>query len=222
MTALGVCRFEVDRKAWTLPFMAEPRELAALRRITRIRLAAWGLPHVVEPAELCVSELVTNVITHVGPETPTALTVSMNGARLRIEVADPDTRALPTLMSATFDDEAGRGMALVEAITDRWGVILRKDAKVTWCELRTGLRSAQDHVADPQVDRAEALLGIYCLDEQTPSAARGRAPLWAAEKATVRVIADLLQWLHVHGRDCEAAMESAWSSFGGANARSSS
>ncbi|MET9363173.1 ATP-binding protein [Streptomyces sp. NPDC006632] len=199
--------------------MAEPRELAPLRRIMRLHLTTWGLPHVVAPAQTCVTELVANVITHVGPETPTTLTVSMNGGRLRIEVTDPDTRALPTLMSASPDGEAGRGVALVEAFADRWGVILREDTKVTWCELETGLRSAQDHLADPQVDRAEALLGIYCLDEQGPRAARGRVPLWAAEKATVGVIADLLRWLHVHGRDCEAAIESAWASFEGANTR---
>ncbi|MER8070113.1 hypothetical protein ABTZ59_17675 [Streptomyces sp. NPDC094034] len=40
-------------------------------------------------------------------------------------------------------------MALVNAITDRWGVILRGDSKVTWCELATVLSSGSDHVGGP-------------------------------------------------------------------------
>ncbi|MFE4859391.1 ATP-binding protein [Streptomyces sp. NPDC056670] len=210
MTALDGCRFGIDRKAWALPFLAEPRELAALRRIMRLHLTLWGLPHVVESAQLCVTELVTNVITHVGLETPTTLAVSMNGSRLRIAVIDPDTRALPTLLSPCADDESGRGMALVEAIAERWGVILREDTKVTWCELATGLRSAYDHVDDPQVARAEALLGIYCLDGQTHETLARPVTLSTAEEATVGLIVDLLRWLRVHGRDCQAVIDSAW------------
>ncbi|MGW2812787.1 ATP-binding protein [Streptomyces sp. NPDC001415] len=207
------CRFGIDRKAWNLPFMAEPEELAALRRIMRLHLTMWGLPHVVESAQLCVTELVANVITHVGPQTPTTLAVSMNGNLLRIEVVDPDTRALPTLLAARADDEAGRGMALVEATAERWGVVLRSDTKVTWCELATGLRSPNGHVDDPQVARAEALLGIYCLEAKEKQKMAGCASLSLAEEATIDVIADLLRWLHVHGRDSDAVMERAWGRF---------
>ncbi|MFI6682617.1 ATP-binding protein [Streptomyces sp. NPDC050485] len=208
------CRFGIDRKAWDLPFLAEPEELAALRRIMRLHLTMWGLPHVIESAQLCVTELVTNVITHVGPQTPTTLAVSMNGPLLRVEVIDPDTRALPTLLAAMIDDESGRGMALVEAVADRWGVILRADAKVTWCELATGLRSADDHVNDPQVARAESLLGLYCLNGGPESKAANAASLSSAEEATIEVIVDLLRWLRVHGRDSDAVMECVWGRFG--------
>ncbi|MFG3285785.1 ATP-binding protein [Streptomyces sp. NPDC048111] len=209
------CRFGIDRKAWVLPFLAEACELAGLRRVVRLHLAIWGLSHVVESAQLCVTELAANVITHVGPGTPTTLTVSMHGSRLRIEVADPDTRALPTLLSANAHDDSGRGMVLVEAIAERWGVILREDTKVTWCELATGLRSADDHVNDPQVVRAEALLTTYWLDGQMHPAPERRmmTPLLAMEEVTVNVIVDLLRWLSVHGRDCEAVIDKAWGHF---------
>ena len=137
------CIAGIPRKPWSLPFTAEPQEVAALRRIMRLHLGLWGLHGVIDAAQLCVSELVSNVITHVGPGTPATLVVSMSGSRLRIEVHDSDTRALPVLLDAGPDAESGRGMALVTAVTDRWGVQMRADQKVTWCELPAGLPSAE-------------------------------------------------------------------------------
>jgi anti-sigma regulatory factor (Ser/Thr protein kinase) len=80
-------------KPWELPFLAEPREVAGLRRVMRLHLDLWDLNHLVDAAQVCVSELVANVIAHVGQEVPTVLSVSMRGTYLRIEVRDPDTRA---------------------------------------------------------------------------------------------------------------------------------
>jgi anti-sigma regulatory factor (Ser/Thr protein kinase) len=143
----------LSRKPWTLAFTAEPEEAAGLRRIMRVHLELWGLHGVVADAQLCFTELVSNVITHVGVGTPATLAVSMRGARLRIEIHDPDTRALPTLVSAQDDAEAGRGMALVDALADRWGVLLHADKKVTWCELTTGLPTGEGHLEGGRVSR---------------------------------------------------------------------
>jgi len=109
----------MPRKPWDLAFTAEPAEVAALRRVMRLHLGIWGLHGTVDQAQLCVSELVTNVITHAGHGTPAMLAVSMSGTYLRIEVHDPDTRALPTLLDADSESEGGRGMALVDAVADR-------------------------------------------------------------------------------------------------------
>jgi hypothetical protein len=89
----------VTRRPWDVDFTAHPEEVAALRRAVRLRLVAWGLHELVDTAQLCVSELVSNIVTHVGIGTPGSLAVSMNGTYLRIEVQDPDTRALPTLVA---------------------------------------------------------------------------------------------------------------------------
>lgn len=131
----------MSRKPWSLDFLAEPEEVAALRGVLRIHLGLWGLDELVDAAQLCLSELVSNVITHVGVGTPATLAVSMAGTRLRIEVQDPDTRALPTLREVDVNSESGRGMALITCTADRWGVQLRVDGKVTWCELSTKLAS---------------------------------------------------------------------------------
>ncbi|MFF3322083.1 ATP-binding protein [Streptomyces sp. NPDC002889] len=205
---MDACRVEVPRKAWELPFLAEAAELAGLRRVMRLHLKCWGLSSLVDAAQLCVTELVANVIRHVGTDTPTTLAVSMNGTHLRIEVHDPDTRPLPTLISAQVDDESGRGMALVEATADRWGVILRADSKVTWCELSTGLTSPNGHVSSPAIARAEALLGLYGAARLSRSGTT-RLNLTFAEEAAIDVMADLLQWLQAHGCDPDEALGQA-------------
>lgn len=89
------------------PVRSGTEEVSALRRIMRLHLGLWGLHEIAEAAQLCATELVSNVITHVGAGTPTTLAVSMNGTYLRIEVQDPDTRALPTLIQAGADSKAG-------------------------------------------------------------------------------------------------------------------
>ncbi|MFE2514384.1 ATP-binding protein [Streptomyces mirabilis] len=207
------CAGCVWRKSWDIPFVAEPREVSALRRIMRLHLGLWGLHEITEAAQLCVTELVSNVITHVGAGTPTTLAVSMNGTYLRIEVQDPDTRALPTLIQAGADSEGGRGMALVDAIADRWGIQLHPDRKVTWCELSTGLTSPNGHSGGARVARTGSMLGFYGA-AKTPGP-QGPSPLSVAvaQEAAIDVIADLLHWLRVHGLDADEALDRAQMRF---------
>lgn len=186
------CTTCTPRKAWELLFLAEPEEVAALRRVLRIHLRTWGLQELTDAVLLCVSELVANVITHVGAGTPTTLAGSMNGTRLRIEVHDPDTRVLPTLMDATDDAETGRGMALVTAAADRWGVQLFADRKVTWCEFATGLNVPG---GDCGCHRVSCLRSVV------------------TEAAAINAISGLLYWLQVHGHDPDEALDRAQMRF---------
>jgi anti-sigma regulatory factor (Ser/Thr protein kinase) len=85
---------------------------------------------------LCATELVTNVIDHVGEGTPVTVRVlATDDGRTRVEVTDPDPRALPVLLRATATDEHGRGMALLDALALQWGVEQAADRKTVWCEL---------------------------------------------------------------------------------------
>ncbi|MGP3772390.1 ATP-binding protein [Streptomyces sp. SDT5-1] len=189
----------VLRKPWSLSFAAEPEELAGLRRITRMQLGLWGLHHLDEAVELCVTEMVANVIRHVGLGTPVELTLSMSGTYLRMEVRDPELKALPTLLVGALDSETGRGMRLVDAMTDRWGVLLKADCKVVWCELSTGLPHPGGHVAHASVDRAEALLGLY----------ESRTGFRIGKSSAIEIIADVLSWVDAHGLDVDEVMERA-------------
>lgn len=204
------------RKPWSLDFVAEPEEVASLRRLMRLHLKLWGLPEVVEDAQLCVTELVSNVITHVGTGTPANLAVSMNGAHLRIEIQDPDTRALPTLLQSGADSEGGRGMALVDATAVRWGVELHGDRKVTWCELAPESDLPISMPDSPRLSRAEGLLELYKAAGASggvTTAGSHRLRLARAEEAAVAIIADLLLWLHEHGHDADELLDRAQTHF---------
>jgi hypothetical protein len=175
-------------------------------------LSDWELHEVVDPAQLCVSELVTNVIRHVGRGTPISLAVTVTATCLRIEVRDPDTRALPTLVDAKEDAEAGRGMALVDALTERWGVQLHPDSKVTWCELATA-NPPNGLDGGTRVAKAAKVLRLYGDGELFTASQRSRLCAMAAEAAAIDVIADLLHWLRAHGHDADEALDRAQTRF---------
>ncbi|MFH8562625.1 ATP-binding protein [Streptomyces sp. NPDC017988] len=112
--------------------LAVPKAVPELRRT----LSAYR-PH--PDLALCVSELLSNVIRHLGEGTPVTVRVTGGGAgRIRVAVTDPDPRALPVLRHATGDEEAGRGLALLDAVSLRWGVEQGADSKTVWCELGEG------------------------------------------------------------------------------------
>ncbi|MFF9811943.1 ATP-binding protein [Streptomyces sp. NPDC014006] len=215
---LGSKEAQVMTRCWELPLLAEPHELSSLRWLTRFQLEKWRLSDLVEPSQLCVTELVSNVIAHVGPGTPTTLVVTTDGRCLRIEVHDPDTRALPTLVEAGADSEGGRGMALVAATTNRWGVELHPDRKVTWCELTTGRSISPSKRPCPRVSRAQGLLDVYGgrVERRQGSVdhvGTGRLWLTCAEETAIDIITDLLHWLQTHGRDADDVLDRAQTHF---------
>ncbi|MFG2379771.1 ATP-binding protein [Streptomyces avermitilis] len=111
--------------------LAVPKAVPELRHAVRVHL---GDPCC--DVQLCVSELVGNVIRHVGEGTPVRVRVSRReDGRTRIEVTDPDPRALPVLRHATDADEGGRGLVLLDAVALRWGVEQGVAGKTVWCEL---------------------------------------------------------------------------------------
>ncbi|MGC9382449.1 ATP-binding protein [Streptomyces sp. MH13] len=90
--------------------------------------------------QLCASELVTNVIQHLGEGIPVTVRVWCDGGGpTRLEVTDPDPCALPVLRAAVgVEEESGRGLALLDALTVRWGVTQGPSHKTVWCEVREG------------------------------------------------------------------------------------
>ncbi|MEG3627322.1 ATP-binding protein [Streptomyces poriticola] len=75
-------------------------------------------------AELCVTELLANVIRHVGEGVPVSVRVAAAppDGRIRVEVTDPAPQSLPAPLCPGADDESGRGLALLDAAASRWGV----------------------------------------------------------------------------------------------------
>lgn len=119
-------------KPFRAGLLALPEEVSALRRAVRAHVDA-PCPDL----QLCVSELVSNVIVHVGEGTPVTLAVTHTpDGRTRVEVSDPDPRVWPVLRAAADTDESGRGLVLLDAVATRWGVRPGPySGKTVWAEL---------------------------------------------------------------------------------------
>ncbi|MCF3131059.1 ATP-binding protein [Streptomyces olivochromogenes] len=115
-----------------LDLLAVPEAVPCLRRTVRRYL---GAP--CSDVQLCVTELVTNVIRHVGEGSLVRVRVARTeGDRIRVEVTDSDPGAVPVPQRARDDAEAGRGLLLLDAVALRWGVERKSGrGKTLWCEL---------------------------------------------------------------------------------------
>ncbi|MBK3639482.1 ATP-binding protein [Streptomyces sp. MBT33] len=82
---------------------------------------------------LVVSELVTNAVRY-GEGQPVGLKVMHLAGELRIAVTDGN-HTPAKLQAAGVDDESGRGLLLVSAVSKEWGV--GDDGMTTWCVLTT-------------------------------------------------------------------------------------
>ncbi|MFD9304607.1 ATP-binding protein [Streptomyces sp. NPDC060048] len=115
--------------ALTIRLLAAPAAVPLLRHAVREHLGE------APDAELCVSELLTNVIAHLGEGTPVTLRITGRAARTRVELTDPDPLAWPEPRQAADAEESGRGLALLAAVALRWGVRREGAGKTVWCEL---------------------------------------------------------------------------------------
>ncbi|GGS80778.1 ATP-binding protein [Streptomyces badius] len=115
---------------------SRPESAATARRLTScVVLRQWALsPQTAEYAVLLVSELVGNAVRHTGARVFGLRMVRRRGW-IRVEVRDP-SRGLPCLMPVREMDVSGRGLFLVDKLSDRWGVDLLPRGKTTWFEMR--------------------------------------------------------------------------------------
>lgn len=102
-----------------------------LRRIIRAQLTYWRQPDLCDTAALLLTELATNALRH-AQGSVIGVHISLQGAHCVIEVSD-GSPVRPVLRCADSDDENGRGLFLVEALADAWGV--SADGTTTWCQL---------------------------------------------------------------------------------------
>lgn len=114
---------------------SSPRSVGRARRLLADQLVAWDLLRLTDTAELVVSELVTNALAHAhrpyGRLIATRFERLANGVRIEVHDAG-DGR--PHLRKASADEEGGRGLELVDALTGgAWGVSGRDGpGKVVW------------------------------------------------------------------------------------------
>lgn len=145
------------RQAATLDLGPDVSDVGLARRFLVTHCERWGCDDVLEDAQLVVSELVTNALLHAGSRCELGI-VFRNGW-LRIEIRDRGSGG-PEVQAADSESEHGRGLLLVSAMTDAWGMEpLEPAGKVVWAELRSGSQpelGAEEIRAEPIPQREQA------------------------------------------------------------------
>jgi anti-sigma regulatory factor (Ser/Thr protein kinase) len=119
----------------TLTLPGRERSVAHARRFVRDML---GNAHpALHDAELCTSELVTNSVTHSASQNGGRVTVTVAvGARLvQVSVADDGAEDPGPHVRDEPYAEDGRGLHIVAAVADEWGMETEDGGTTTWFRL---------------------------------------------------------------------------------------
>ena len=114
---------------------AVPESAATARTFVERTLRSWGCRDMIDDARVVVTELVSNVVRHAG--TDLALIVDLDPVRdrVRIDVVDHADGEV-VLRGSTSADLGGRGLRLVDELSDGWGVERQQHGKCVWAEWR--------------------------------------------------------------------------------------
>ncbi|MDO0933939.1 ATP-binding protein [Streptomyces sp. DG2A-72] len=137
MSQKSLPQVTVPRQHFTVQLSATRRGARLARLLTERQLDDWGVPF--EDAVHVVAELVSNAVLHghvKGRDFRLALWLLADGT-LRIEVTDARGDRLPRIPDAVDSDaESGRGLRIVAAYADRWGIEeAPANCKTVWAEL---------------------------------------------------------------------------------------
>lgn len=118
-----------------MELQALPSRIGQVRRIISAQLRYWHLDPLIDHAALGVTELLTNVHRHAQPDKSCTVEVELLLDRLTVSVHDHDPR-LPTVCDADSSATSGRGLAMIAAVSESWGIRPSEDAgKVIWFTL---------------------------------------------------------------------------------------
>ncbi|MGH3309239.1 MAG: ATP-binding protein [Streptomyces sp.] len=125
----------MHRESFELP--ADAAAVSDARERVCGQLRDWGLPEDVgHAAQLVISEFFTNVVVHTDTDR-VRCRLQTDGQRLRIEVFDEGGGLCdPTPREAEPEDVNGRGLKLVNAVAETWGVQSGvRPGRLVWAEL---------------------------------------------------------------------------------------
>jgi anti-sigma regulatory factor (Ser/Thr protein kinase) len=149
-------------------FPAIPQSVHAARRFAIDTLS--GSPaSMLEAVELMVSELATNCIRH--ERTSFHITILGSTQEIRVEVTDSGS-GTPTMRSPGPDEPSGRGLQIVDMLSDTWGVEAeRPSGKTVWFTMpaATAMASASEETGTRRRIGADA--PTYAGDPSTVQSA---------------------------------------------------
>jgi anti-sigma regulatory factor (Ser/Thr protein kinase) len=106
---------------WEQCLSASLRTPGMVRGVVDWVLRGWGLDgDAVQGAQVIMSELVTNALVHARVR-EVWYRIEREGLRVRLAVWD-ESAADPVKAAGKSDEETGRGLELVEALSAKWGV----------------------------------------------------------------------------------------------------
>ncbi|MGW1407179.1 ATP-binding protein [Streptomyces sp. NPDC002403] len=159
----------------TVELQALPSRIGQVRRIISAQLRYWHLDPLIDQAALGVTELLTNVHRHAQPDKSCTVEIELLLERLTVSVHDHDPR-MPTVREPSASSTSGRGLALIAAVSESWGVRPRGGAgKVVWFTLPAPpwCTPLPPHpVYGATTDGPFELDALTCLGSATPSVAR--------------------------------------------------
>jgi two-component sensor histidine kinase len=102
----------------------------------RTALAAWGLEDQIDDAMVIVTELVSNAVEHGRLASIRVIVSRPTEGWVRLGVVDR-SKSIPMMPTDSNGDQVrGRGLVLVNALTERWGTDLYRWGKQVWGELK--------------------------------------------------------------------------------------
>ncbi|MFC1411522.1 SpoIIE family protein phosphatase [Streptacidiphilus sp. N1-12] len=124
--------------------------LAEARSELRALLHDWGQSDLVDTAVLLASELLGNVLVHTDQAAVLIAAVSGEPGRhtLRVEVSDSGDE-LPHQRTPGELASSGRGLVLLDILSDQWSVRPESEGKTVWFELTEEPGPSPDPAADP-------------------------------------------------------------------------
>lgn len=124
---------QIPRQSVTLA--SEAASVAPARQMVREACEEWGMnADAAEIGALLMSELVTNAVRHGHSHSVRVIAEQPRPDRLRVAVTDK-SRRMPEMHHPQLDDSGGRGLVLVDALCDRWGIDLLPWGKRVWAEI---------------------------------------------------------------------------------------
>lgn len=131
-------------------FTSSSKGARLARRVAVKRMEEWGWPPESDASctvALLIGELTANAVRHgrvPGRDFRLRMTCETWTGAVRVEVSDASSERPSVVLPTSPGDESGRGLFLVDVLSDRWGVASREPAgcvgKTVWAEVVVPVR----------------------------------------------------------------------------------
>lgn len=151
-----------------MELQALPARIGQMRRIVSAQLRYWRLDALIDAATLGVTELLANVHQHARTSKQCTVELSVLLDQLTVSVHDLDPR-LPRPTRAGPLDISGRGLTLIDSMSESWGVRPEDVGKVVWFTLPALTRALEEP------PRAEACWSPELTEQDSAPRAHARS-----------------------------------------------